>query len=232
MKMPIADSVSPKSSPVAGAPRAPSTFLAFGTHAEEDSLSYLMEMGTFAPGKKAGPRLVALCLLGVLLFPSGCNSPPEVCGLRPIYPDLQWKSPSPMRGKVPGLAYPKVDSLQPILQWETFPRDLDLKRDLQGFLQEARNIAYDLRIWVVKEDEPSEEVYARKGLPIAAHRLESALQPRTKYFWTVRARFEINGQPRVSEWGFTGPEPWLEGELSLRRRGQIPPGGYYRFITP
>jgi hypothetical protein len=48
---------------------------------------------------------------------------------------------------------------------------------------------------------PAGIVYRRDGLASPTHTLETALSPGTRYFWTVRARFELDGRERVTEWG-------------------------------
>jgi hypothetical protein len=46
-------------------------------------------------------------------------------------------------------------------------------------------------------------VYRRDGLLRPEHVLEEALAPNARYFWTVRARFELDGATRVTGWGST-----------------------------
>ncbi len=58
----------------------------------------------------------------------------------------------------------------------------------------AEKVVEDLFLLYV----PPASVYARAGIPALSHTLEEAVQPSTKNFWTVRARFELDGQPRVT----------------------------------
>lgn len=118
-----------------------------------------------------------------------------------------------------------TDSLQPTLRWEAFPRPEDLEADKAGRLATVRNPTYELRIWQVKDGRPPELVYARSGLPEPVHTVETVLTPDTDYLWTIRARFQINGEPRVTEWG--GWKGLREREAEIHY-----PPRFYRFTTP
>jgi len=155
--------------------------------------------------------LLGLALLSVA---SGCADLPPAAGLRPL-PLLTSFSTIPR----------EVDSLQPTLRWEAFPRTEDLKVDKAGRLAAVRNPTYELRIWRAEHDFPAELVYARSGLTEPVHTVETPFAPDTLYLWTIRARFELNGEPRVTEWA-TLSGPWYG------RRTEIPHRDYYRFTTP
>lgn len=118
-----------------------------------------------------------------------------------------------------------TDSLQPTLRWEPFPRPEDLEADKAGRLASVRNPTYELRMWQVKDGRPPELVYTRSGLPEPVHTVETVLTPDTDYLWTIRARFQINGEPRVTEWG--GWKGLREREAEIRY-----PPRFYRFTTP
>lgn len=157
-------------------------------------------------GKGRIPWQWRFFLLTMPVVLAGCASTVPVAGLRPEYPE--------MRGGVSGRAFVRVDSLQPTLRWESFPRPQDQEADKDGVLNRIRNITYDLTIWRVEPrrfhgrglDYPIELVYARQGLPEPLHTVADGLRPSTKYFWTVRARFELDGQTRVTRWGRVGRE--------------------------
>jgi hypothetical protein len=165
--------------------------------------------------------------LALLLLVSGCARPIPAAGLRPL--PLLTTSDRPLR---------EVTSLQPTLRWEAFPRPEGLALDKAGTLARVRAPTYELRVWRVDgtysslqekyglfEFRPGDLVYARTGLAEPVHTIEAALAPETLYLWTVRARFELDGQPRVTEWAvMTGPR--------FFRPVEIPDIGYYRFKTP
>ncbi len=132
----------------------------------------------------------------------GCSHPVTGTGLKPEYP--------PVGG---GPVFTDVDSLQPIFRWQSFPRQEDLKADHEGVLSRVTAVTYDLNILGKKGYGPGELIYSRTGLPEPAHMVETPLEPSTRYFWTVRARFTLNGHLRVTEWGEQA-------------------GSYYRFETP
>jgi hypothetical protein len=93
-----------------------------------------------------------------------------------------------------------VSGLHPLLSWQAFPRQTDLATapELAGRIG---NVRYDLL--VERNLAPAEIVYRREGLTATTHTVQTALQPATRYFWTVRARFELDGRERVTEWATT-----------------------------
>lgn len=155
---------------------------------------------------------------------TACTTP--AVGLRPAYPPPLGNGPAK-------LAEPEkshlwwiggVDSLRPALEWEVFPRESDATiRD------RISNVTYDLRIWrALPASDPVDVVivdlaYARDGLTSAQHRLDEPLLPSTRYVWTIRARYEIDGMPRATPWSSPLPKARLPIEPN--------PWGY-RFTTP
>jgi len=129
-------------------------------------------------------------------------------GLRPKYPELRYNFGG-------DLEYVEVDSVQPKLKWEAFTRPEDREADDTGALSRITDGTYDLKIWKADENDfPVELVYTRKGLPCPSHRIETPLPPSTKYLWSIRLRFKMDGHSRVSHW-------------ALSREGD-----YFRFVTP
>jgi hypothetical protein len=148
-----------------------------------------------------------LLLLGVLS--AGCGI--AVVGLRPAYPPLQKKAFA---------IYPnfvEVDSLQPTFYWQQFPRPKD---DLAGKVQD---VTYEFSIWRMTPGESGKLRYARSGLKSPYHKVEEPLEPSSKFFWSVRARFLIDGHGRVTEWGLAG--------IPLRNEA-VPNQSCFRFQTP
>jgi hypothetical protein len=120
----------------------------------------------------------------------------------------------------------QVDSLRPTLRWEAFPRPEDLTADTEGRLASARSVTYELRIWRAEGGFPGELVYVRADLTEPAHTLDTPLGPDTLYLWTVRARFDLDGQPRVTLWAV------LIRTRSDAREAVLPPSDYYQLRTP
>ena len=167
--------------------------------------------------KRMSTTWKGIICLGVLLVVTSCGpivSLP-VSGLRPEYP------------KVRGSHYSKVDSLQPTFRWEFFHWPQDYEANKEGVLKGIRNVTYELKIWRIVDEYPVELIYARQGLPEPFHKIEEPLEPSTKYFWTIRARFELDGRPRVTGWGYWGVNP-----LPAYRIKQVPNPLYFRFKTP
>jgi hypothetical protein len=76
-------------------------------------------------------------------------------------------------------------------------------------LQKIGDVTYDLRIWdesvevrnsVWTERWRSRIVYERRGLVAPQHTLEVPLAPGSRYYWSVRARFMVDGRSMATRW--------------------------------
>jgi hypothetical protein len=176
------------------------------------------------------------CLIIGCATDSSIQAP--VSGLKPVYPEARLKTDDPK------LIYVQVNSLHPTLRWEPFSTYRTNEQDTETFSGKIQNIKYDLKIWRVKRGHPQGVVYKRKGLRKPTHKIKTSLRPSTQYFWSVRARFELNGQTRVSEWSLSQlPNPLyddsskklIKGSDSrqlARILGRIPVPNFFRFKTP
>jgi hypothetical protein len=132
----------------------------------------------------------------VVVSLSGCSVPAPVYGLRPEYPSAHLD----IMSTPPAVAFVEVDTLQPTLRWEPFPNMEDRENDRNGRLTVIRDVTYDLKILGTERDYPTKVLYARSDLREPSHRVEMPLLPEAKYFWTVRARFTLDGVTRVTPW--------------------------------
>lgn len=102
-----------------------------------------------------------------------------------------------------GLVFVPVDAVQPTLEWEVFPRAFDVTA-VGGDARRFSEVGYELVIHAARAAKPVYEVgapvYRRSGLAEPRHRVEAALEPCSRYFWTVRPQFRLDGWPRVGEW--------------------------------
>lgn len=164
-----------------------------------------------------------ISLLIATIFLAACVTIPTF-GLKPIYPINEC-------GRS-GIYFTEVDSLQPVLRWETFPPE-QVRSDAEQ-ISKIRNITYDLKVWLSENNSPSSLLYSRKGLPEPRYEIEEPLLLCARYFWTVRARFLVDGKERVSEWGISARPPLKEvyGDDFIRRSPVVPPPNLYRFETP
>ncbi len=152
------------------------------------------------------------------------------CMMKPIYPPLK-----PLgffsRERMPAT----VSSRRPTFQWESFPRDKDKTSDVQGVLSGLTDVTYDLRIWKVSTKNPGDLIYERRGLrggsAVTEHAIEAPLAPATEYFWSVRARFMLNGKPRMTRWSCSRI-PWYPQQPDPCREDHIPLSNYHRFAAP
>ncbi len=128
-----------------------------------------------------------------------------------------------------GFATVATDSLQPTFRWGSFRVATGSKRDQQGLLSRSEDVTYDLKVWRADSNTfPSDLVYARDGLSSPSHLVEDVLEPSTTYFWTVRARFDLDGQTRVTPWAVTLARTGYSPEQFDRVTNDF----YYRFKTP
>jgi hypothetical protein len=99
-----------------------------------------------------------------------------------------------------GIRFAEVNSLQPILQWKSFPTAKDIKADKTGELSRARNVSYELKICRAQDSSQEDIVYTRTGLQDPSHKIERPLTPLTRYFWSVRVRFKLDDDYRETKW--------------------------------
>jgi len=172
-----------------------------------------------------------IILLGLLIGLTACQTtrPPtvKVIGLWPDDPPLMYQ-PFNLWSGGDCYIWPVLDSPQPTLRWEPFPRPGDIAVDTGHVLAQITRVSYDLRIWRNVDGFPSELVYARDALPGTAQRIEPPLQTGQAYFWSIRARFTLTDQTRVTEWSrIESPRPL--GIPASTNTNTYPDARYYRF---
>jgi hypothetical protein len=158
----------------------------------------------------------------------------EVFGLKPVDPPAEYSAylffyPSMPRDD----CSVTVDSLQPNLRWQPLP-----STTTEATAPDPSSVTYELKIWEVSHDAPGDLIYRREALRDPSHALEEPLRPATTYFWSIRARFLVDGQPRVADWG---QRLVARGEMEDPQPGMISPPRrwashqyyrYYCFRTP
>lgn len=172
---------------------------------------------------------------------AGRKPPREPCPLSLFHDINKWH------------CFNEIATLTPTLEWEPFPRFLDLHPKYSALLNTVSNIRYDLRIWKVVSDFPPQLVYERRELTDPKHTLDQSLEPETHYFWSIRARFDVNGTTRSTRWGcHRVPNYLTDKHIKMEARSSfqllvptyygpirdvctldfIPTANYYRFKTP
>lgn len=185
------------------------------------------------------PRLLpALLCLGLSILVTGCviSQAPNVVGLVPEVPppiktNLIIIGPVVLKLSSP----PKVGSLQPVLRWEAFPRSKDHEADKEGIIGQVTEVRYDLKVWETPDPFVGElkPIYAQTGLTTPSHQIDVQLKPSTQYMWTIRARFLLNGQLRITDWGQEVIRQRTHGGKGFFSRDVSHDFfGYYRFFTP
>jgi hypothetical protein len=107
----------------------------------------------------------------VLAALAGCAQP-GLAGMSPVRP-----------------AWPGYPSVHPELRWEP------LAAESLGERFVIEDVRYDLRVC----DDRS-VLYSVEGLTEPRHRVDMELRRGKDYWWTVRARFRLNGAPRRTDW--------------------------------
>ena len=159
-------------------------------------------------------------LITPIALPFVQNAWRDRCWLEPLYPEHEL-----FHGD-------RVETLRPALRWTSFPREIDRQQLDPAVLQKISDVTYDLRIWDEDVDQNSRDrfiteqwrnrlIYERIGLAAPQHTLEVPLTPASRYYWSVRARFVVDGRPMVTRW--MRRSKCFSYDLSL---------GYYEFKTP
>lgn len=115
----------------------------------------------------------------------------------------------------------RIDSLKPTLSWESFS---------------SANVMYELRIWQAGRLGPEALVYSRTNLKEAEHTLETALEPSSLYYWSVRAHFSQDGKDRITEWSRRSVKHSVTSMILSWGIVALFPDpvqeGFYTFMTP
>ena len=127
-----------------------------------------------------------------------------------------------------GFATVVEDSLEPTLEWKPFSSSSE-EPDQHGPPIYTPTVSYDLKMWRAESNDlPGDLVYQRRGLLTTQHMLEAPLKPATRYFWTVRARYEVDGVSRVTPWAVRE----ARRGYSPDRLDRVTNSFYYRLNTP
>jgi hypothetical protein len=160
----------------------------------------------------------------------------------PVSASLRFRQPL-----FPGHLTPaNVGSVTPTLAWESLPRTLQAEL-FAGPAPRARNLVYEVRIL---DGELQGTAIFRAARVVRSYnnlvepKVEVAqrLYPCQHYFWTVRARFELDGRQRATEWsgayiktyvGEVDPSWFRRPTGSMFRMSIFPMSGYFfPFKTP
>ncbi len=157
-------------------------------------------------------------------WPSAADPLANTCDLAP-------RSPQPTRDG--GYAVPmrpeesSVESVTPMLAWEMAPvvdrtppdsvnwrpgetpTPTEVVREAPPPGAKGSDLTYDLRIWSVVDGAPDALVYERQRLSQPQHRVETALEPGSTYFWSVRMRYVVDGRERATRWSAADQPPFF-----------------------
>jgi len=174
----------------------------------------------FTTYRKSAVRLLAM-LCGAML--AGCMVNAHFNGLKPVTPEYKESYSFVGRYDESATLSVEVDSLQPLLRWEAFPRPEYLPGDPGKLIATISNVTYELKILNLAAG----VVYERKGLTTPYHKVEASLQTDTIYSWSVRAQFDLDGHPKVTRWSSMTVEV-----LGDKAQYSLPHDVPLRFKTP
>ncbi len=160
----------------------------------------------------------AVAIFATLTLFTGCAPNSLIIGLMPIEP------------KHHPTKFKETDSLQPLLKWAPLTIEAIKERGDKD-ADKISDITYDLRIWKVTNNFMDLPVYTRHSLTEPQHKVEIKLRPETDYFWSVRARYKLDGRTRITDWSFA-PATYANQLTVSDVRNRIPPPYMYRFRTP
>lgn len=114
-------------------------------------------------------RIIAIAALGFLLMLTACST---------TFRALKPENPPVGDPRLPRTA----ESIQPTFKWSPSPEP-DVRYDLIVYecVETFGNWGGIYRV-------PGKEIYLRKDMQNAEHRIEEALKPGKKYYWSVRIR--------------------------------------------
>ncbi|MBI3553574.1 MAG: hypothetical protein HY077_13845 [Elusimicrobia bacterium] len=168
-----------------------------------------------------GREAPSALLLG-LAFLAACSVKAPVYGLRPSYPEVLRRS-----GGGSEAVFTLVDSTRPQLRWEDFPpRDEAGLPIAEPALAKVKWVVYDVKVYREENGSPGALVEEKSGIAEPRHQFQKELAPCARYFWSVRARFLLEGREEATEWGVVaspGRDRWVP---------VTPDPGYFRFQTP
>jgi len=143
---------------------------------DESFLVYRGNTSVSQPGMPSGPSNAA--------GHAGASPFPEYT-LRPITPAAEPSSGDNAEAV-------SID-LRPVFAWEPLP---DTVKRTPAEAAKIQDLTYEFRLYQHGADTP----VVRAGLVLPTYSLENELSPCTRYSWTVRAHFTLEGRPRATEW--------------------------------
>jgi hypothetical protein len=156
-----------------------------------------------------------------LALPPGIFSLYRIHALRPVSLPPERSNPfNHRRPRYGGVFTPiTADSNRPSLEWERFPRGYAWAPETADAAR-ISGVTYEVRLYSALRRyvfgagdpffpepviyEPERVIYERAGLAQPAHQPETELEPCHVYFWSARARFELDGRVRVTPWMSVG----------------------------
>ena len=156
--------------------------------------------------------------------------------LAPVYPPVELKLG--LQDRSVALLSFAVVGQQPTFEWESFPRKFDGDLATTGNSRIA-NVRYEVRIFDAVKDEnserramiPNNQVYEANDIGEPFYTIGQALESCAQYFWTVRARFRLDGKERFTHWAASDAYLIGSGEVNRGRLTRPERDYFYPFQT-
>jgi len=158
--------------------------------------------------------------------------------LEPVKPSVE--ESTSVRARQLSPFAPTQDPNAALFRWQPLPRSFS---ETGVLLDRIVSLRYELRIFAATPDDQHDGLYRAEpllsnytGIPSPSFTLPALLEPCGKYFWTVRATFLLDGQPRATEWAHmdsqVDPTSMRRGEgVTPGYRAQWPHNQFFPFLT-
>ena len=140
-----------------------------------------------------------------------------------------------------GLVVTRIETAKPEFRWTPLEELLSAPGQ-SGLIAQISDLAYEFRLYSAADTGlglvPGQLLLERTDLAQPLLRLPAPLESCQSYFWTVRARFQLGGFPRTTEWmsqhnasgGIVAPWRFRRGEPVWNAFN--PALTYAAFVTP
>ena len=119
-----------------------------------------------------------------------------------------------------GWDFVEISDLEPRFSWEAFPRPFD---NFSVHSVEPKNVSYELRVYegLKKKNKivlDRKLIYTANNIRQNSYTYPWKLKSCNWYYWTIRARFKLNGIMRTTEWAGTYDTIFISYSPSNLRR--------------
>lgn len=132
--------------------------------------------------------------------------PGGYCWLQPLQPApakrsfLQYLFLQPTSPENAFFDYTVINTRQPEFRWEPFPHKSVRTKQNLALIDRISDVVYDMKVFQVLDHKPFKLVYQVTDLAEPFHKMDVDLKKHKPYYWTVRARYKMDGQAAATRW--------------------------------